>query len=186
MKAIAGAIHRPPPRILDYTLTTSYADRERSPTIRDSVCPMPRPFSLRPPSPFLASPGAPATTTDHRDSPWRRGRCHALWQHQSSQCFHCGSSMPDPLPQRERHRKRPDAATIDHVLPRTLGGMESWLNEVAACRACNATKADRMPSAIELWRLAWLKQGELLAYAGQSAEVLRRLVKEDYRHPPSD
>lgn len=77
--------------------------------------------------------------------------------------------MADPLTQRDRHRKRPDAATIDHVLPRTLGGMTSWLNEVAACRACNATKADRMPRTVELWRLIWLKREMLLALTGREA-----------------
>lgn len=99
---------------------------------------------------------------DYRDSSWRRGRCHALWAHQGGLCFHCGQPMPDPLTQRERHRKRADSATIEHVLPRTLGGIESWPNEVAACRACNAGKADRLPTAMELWRLIWLKREELL------------------------
>lgn len=95
-----------------------------------------------------------------RDSPWRRQRCHALWREQHGRCFHCGRPMPDPLTQRDRHRKRTDAATIEHVLPRTLGGAAAWRNEVACCRACNAAKADRLPSRIELWRLAWLKREE--------------------------
>jgi 5-methylcytosine-specific restriction endonuclease McrA len=73
--------------------------------------------------------------------------------------------MPDPLNQRDRHRKRVDAATIEHVLPRTLGGRQSWLNEVAACRACNSQKADQLPSAIQLWRLAWLKREGLEEFA---------------------
>lgn len=103
--------------------------------------------------------------SDTRDSQWRRGRCHALWAHQRGLCFHCGHPMTDPLTQRERHRKRPDAATIDHVLPRALGGREAWYNEVAACRACNAAKADRLPTAMEMWRLIWLKREELLGAA---------------------
>lgn len=110
--------------------------------------------------------------SEWRDSQWRRGRCHALWAHQGGLCFHCGRPMADPLTQRERHRKRPDAATIDHVLPRTLGGMEAWCNEVAACRACNAAKADRLPTAMEVWRLIWLKREELLA----SADVMSLLA----------
>lgn len=35
--------------------------------------------------------------------------------------------------------------TLDHVVPRAQGGPTSWENVVAACRACNATKADRTP-----------------------------------------
>lgn len=83
--------------------------------------------------------------------------------------------MPDPLLQRDRHRKRDDSATIEHVLPRTLGGGEFWLNEVAACRACNAAKADRLPIAMEVWRLAWLKREGLETMAGDLQAMLGRL-----------
>lgn len=87
--------------------------------------------------------------------------------------------MPDPLTQRERHRKRPEAATIEHVLPRTLGGMQSWLNEVAACRACNALKADQLPSAAQLWRLAWLKREGLERFALDIAKLSRLLISAE-------
>ena len=33
--------------------------------------------------------------------------------------------------------------TLDHVVPRALGGRSTWENMVAACRACNARKADQ-------------------------------------------
>ncbi len=39
----------------------------------------------------------------------------------------------------------PDQLTIDHVLPRSLGGVSSWTNCVLACVACNKRKADRTP-----------------------------------------
>lgn len=35
--------------------------------------------------------------------------------------------------------------TIDHIVPRAQGGPTSWENVVAACRGCNAAKADRTP-----------------------------------------
>jgi 5-methylcytosine-specific restriction endonuclease McrA len=35
--------------------------------------------------------------------------------------------------------------TIDHVIPRRLGGEHSWENVVSACRACNQKKAGRSP-----------------------------------------
>ena len=38
------------------------------------------------------------------------------------------------------------ASTIDHVLPRSRGGANSWLNTVAACGGCNQRKGDRTPS----------------------------------------
>ncbi|MGH3955207.1 MAG: HNH endonuclease [Mycobacterium sp.] len=37
------------------------------------------------------------------------------------------------------------ADTWDHVLPRCRGGVDSWLNTVAACRSCNGFKGDRTP-----------------------------------------
>lgn len=38
---------------------------------------------------------------------------------------------------------RRDQLTLDHVVPRHLGGGMSWTNIVAACRACNARKGGR-------------------------------------------
>lgn len=37
------------------------------------------------------------------------------------------------------------ATTIDHVLPRSRGGADSWENLVACCGPCNNTKGDRTP-----------------------------------------
>ncbi|MCR2817321.1 HNH endonuclease [Microbacterium sp. zg.Y1090] len=44
------------------------------------------------------------------------------------------------------------AATIDHVMPRSRGGADSWENLVAACVRCNNTKGDRTPQEIG-WHL---------------------------------
>lgn len=35
--------------------------------------------------------------------------------------------------------------TIDHVLPRSRGGTDSWENLVAACGPCNTRKSNRLP-----------------------------------------
>lgn len=37
------------------------------------------------------------------------------------------------------------ANTVDHVVPRSLGGKSTWRNTVAACNACNQRKRDRTP-----------------------------------------
>lgn len=37
------------------------------------------------------------------------------------------------------------ATTVDHVLPRSRGGRNSWTNTVAACYACNQRKGDLTP-----------------------------------------
>jgi 5-methylcytosine-specific restriction endonuclease McrA len=35
--------------------------------------------------------------------------------------------------------------TCEHILPISRGGSWDWMNLVAACRACNSEKADRLP-----------------------------------------
>ena len=37
------------------------------------------------------------------------------------------------------------AENLDHVVPRSRGGLHTWENVVAACRPCNARKGDRTP-----------------------------------------
>jgi 5-methylcytosine-specific restriction endonuclease McrA len=44
-------------------------------------------------------------------------------------CQYCGS----------RHR-----LTLDHVVPRSKGGLHTWDNVVTACERCNGTKGDRL------------------------------------------
>jgi 5-methylcytosine-specific restriction endonuclease McrA len=44
-------------------------------------------------------------------------------------CQYCGRKVPN--------------LTIDHVLPRHLGGMHVWTNVVAACATCNHLKGGR-------------------------------------------
>lgn len=38
------------------------------------------------------------------------------------------------------------ASTVDHILPRSRGGKDTWKNTVAACEPCNQRKGDRTPA----------------------------------------
>jgi len=40
---------------------------------------------------------------------------------------------------------RSEDLTMDHVIPRSRGGVTTWENVVACCRTCNNRKADRLP-----------------------------------------
>ncbi len=43
-----------------------------------------------------------------------------------------------------------DHLTLDHILPRSRGGRDSWHNLVAACQRCNTLKGDRTPEEAEM------------------------------------
>lgn len=47
-------------------------------------------------------------------------------------CQYCGVRKP--------------VMTTDHVIPKALGGTDSWENMVCACPECNASKEDRTPA----------------------------------------
>jgi len=55
----------------------------------------------------------------------------AILARDAYQCQYCG--------------RRGIKMTVDHVIPRRMGGTFSWDNLVCACHACNAKKGDRMP-----------------------------------------
>lgn len=38
------------------------------------------------------------------------------------------------------------ARTVDHILPTSRGGQNTWSNTIAACYRCNQRKADRTPA----------------------------------------
>lgn len=71
------------------------------------------------------------------------------------------------------------AESIDHVIPRSRGGEHVWENVVAACRACNSRKRDRlleetnfvlrakpMPPRQRIWLLAYKSRPEWKEYLG--------------------
>ena len=51
-------------------------------------------------------------------------------------CQYCGSKLP--------------YLTIDHVIPRRLGGQHIWNNVVAACPSCNHRKGGRTPEQVQM------------------------------------
>ncbi|GGQ24316.1 HNH endonuclease [Streptomyces roseolilacinus] len=61
-----------------------------------------------------------------RHAPWSRRGVLVRDQHR---CAYCGRR----------------ATTVDHVVPRSQGGADSWLNTVASCAEDNHRKADRTP-----------------------------------------
>lgn len=48
-------------------------------------------------------------------------------------CAYCGDKCKDSI------------LTIDHIMPQSRGGKNTWMNTVTSCKDCNHTKADRTP-----------------------------------------
>ena len=57
-----------------------------------------------------------------------------LFARDGNRCQYCGRTFPT------------QELSIDHVVPRTQGGGESWENLVCACVVCNAKKGGRTPT----------------------------------------
>jgi len=55
---------------------------------------------------------------------------HNVFRRDNNRCVYCNSK---------------DALTIDHVVPRSMGGRDSWDNLVTACQKCNAKKGNMTP-----------------------------------------
>ena len=55
----------------------------------------------------------------------------AIYLRDEFQCVYCQKNM---------HRCDPFDITLDHLVPRSLGGTHNALNLVTACRSCNSSK----------------------------------------------
>lgn len=62
---------------------------------------------------------------------------HGVLKRDNHACGYCGKT----------------ANTVDHILPQSRGGRDTWENTVAACSPCNSEKADRTPeeAGMTLW-----------------------------------
>ncbi len=88
----------------------------------------------------------------------------ALFERDNYQCLYCGKSFPGRQ------------LTREHVLPRSKGGRDIWVNVVAACRRCNQHKGNRTLDEADMELLA-------LPYRPNPAEYLalvnsRRILPE--------
>ena len=55
---------------------------------------------------------------------------HRLYKRDGNQCTYCGCKKN---------------LTIDHIIPKSKGGDNTWMNLVTCCSSCNRIKGDRTP-----------------------------------------
>ena len=70
-----------------------------------------------------------------RDSHRRKITRRAVFARDDWTCQYCGERT---------------TLTVDHVIPRSRGGLSTWDNIVAACAPCNRRKGDRLPHQIDM------------------------------------
>lgn len=78
---------------------------------------------------------------------------YSLFERDNYQCMYCG------------HFFKTRELTRDHILPKSKGGMDDWMNVVAACRRCNQFKGDQLLENTEMSLTA-------LPYRPNAAEYL--------------
>lgn len=56
-----------------------------------------------------------------------------IWKRDNYTCQYCGK------------KPKEDECTLDHIIPKSMGGATNWTNCVLACYKCNSQKANRKP-----------------------------------------
>ena len=59
-------------------------------------------------------------------------RANVIWRDEN-QCQYCANYFPT------------DKLTIDHIMPSSRGGGDTWLNLATACKKCNQKKGNKTP-----------------------------------------
>ncbi len=101
-------------------------------------------------------------------------------------CIYCGTRPGQPARQMRVIDGRPvevvlkartirDDFTVDHLVPRSRGGRNTWTNTACACTWCNHRKADRKPEEAGM-RLLWepkIPRVDYLVISGEMPEAWR-------------
>lgn len=99
-----------------------------------------------------------------RQARWSK---RAVLQRDHYPCAYCGVRPGDS--QRGQMLSR-QSFTIDHVLPVSRGGKNSWGNTVCACAPCNQRKGNRTPHEANM-RLLWEPKTPRVNYVVASGET---------------
>jgi len=97
------------------------ADEERQ--VRSAYLALPFPLEIQLHAyvfvPYVGAGGDPVTKACRR----------SILHRDKNRCGYCGSA----------------AATIDHIFPKSRGGLDTWDNLISACFACNQRKRNQTP-----------------------------------------
>ncbi|MFH1421513.1 MAG: HNH endonuclease [Planctomycetota bacterium] len=86
----------------------------------------------------------------------------AIFERDDNTCQYCGQ------------RSKKENLTIDHVVPKSKGGKESWSNLVLACLLCNAKKKNSTPEEVSMHLIRPPKKPRWLPHVGLHVDVLKK------------
>ena len=96
-----------------------------------------------------------------RGARWSR---QAVFRRDGYTCIYCGVEAG------ATKRLSRNDMTIDHILPRSRGGQNTWTNTACACPRCNQRKGDRLPHEAGM-RLRWEPKMPRVDYVVASGEI---------------
>lgn len=86
------------------------------------------------PQDFIAYPGKMKYIA-YEVARWQWLRCR-LSEAQNWKCCWCGCDTTDD-------RKKSNSSTVEHVLPKSLGGSDDWENLAMSCNKCNNNRGNK-------------------------------------------
>jgi 5-methylcytosine-specific restriction endonuclease McrA len=86
----------------------------------------------------------------------------AIFERDNNTCQYCG------------RKTRKERLTIDHVIPRSRGGGDTWGNLVLACLECNARKRNRRPEEVGMKLQRRPTKPRWLPHLGLGSAALKR------------
>ena len=99
-----------------------------------------------------------------RGAVWSR---HGVISRDRCTCVYCGVALGD---KRRGHAVKRADFTVDHLIPGSRGGGNTWSNTACACRWCNHRKADRTPHGAGM-RLLWEPKRPRVNYIVASGDI---------------
>jgi 5-methylcytosine-specific restriction endonuclease McrA len=99
-----------------------------------------------------------------RGARWNR---QGVLQRDGYRCIYCGIQAGES--QRGRVLTKGDF-TVDHLIPRSRGGQNTWGNTACACPVCNHRKGDRTPHEAGMI-LCWEPKTPRVGYLVASGEI---------------
>ncbi len=100
-------------------------------------------------------------------------------------CIFCGARSGDTV---RGHVLTKTDLTVDHLVPRSRGGRDTWTNTACACYACNHRKGDRLPEEAGMklrWEPKTPRTSYLVIAIGSGPDAWRQYV-EMPNNPPID